>query len=263
MFKFKLMTSFILAALVIVAQFGAAYADDSTPTPPVQTATPATPITGTVQSTTLQTDSTGQIIVVVTVLDSTGATQTVDLSVNTAVSLGLVTLDSSGQPVVNQTQIGQSITIDPSQIIPTTTPTPTAEPQNPVAAALAMFFGVDNATINGYHTDGYGYGVIAQALWMSKILNGDATLAGQILAAKTSGDYSAFTFADGTTIPTNWGQFRKDVLMGQARDNLGTVMSGNSGGMSTPGANGHGNSNGQHGNGGGNGNGHGHGNGKP
>ena len=256
MFKSKLLTSILLAALVIFAQFGAAYAAS-----PAQTTTPAAPITGTVQSTTRQTDSaTGTTIVVVTVLDSSGATQTVDLSVDTAVSLGLVTLDTTtGLPVVNSAEIGQSISIDPSQIIPATTE---EQPQNPVAGALAMFFGVDNATINGYHSDGFGYGLIAQALWMSKILNGDATLAGDILAAKNSGDYSAFTFTDGAT-PTNWGQFRKEVFTGKAKDNLGAVMSGNSGDTTSTqtqstAAN-HGNSNGPHGNGNGNGNGHGHG----
>lgn len=255
MFKSKLLTSVLLAALVIFARFGVAYAAS-----PAQT---TTPITGSVQSTTLQTDSaTGKTIVVVTVLDSAGATQTVDLSVDTAVSLGLVTLNSTtGLPVVNSAQIGQSISIDPSQIIPTPTE---VQPQNPVAGALALFFGVDNATINGYHSDGFGYGLIAQALWMSKTLNGDATMAGDILAAKKSGDYSAFTLPDGST-PTNWGQFRKAVLMGQARDNLSTVMSGNSANTTSTQTqtttNVHGNSNGPHGNG--NGNGHGNGHGKP
>lgn len=260
MFKFKFLAGTVLAALVILAQFGVALAAS-----PSQTTTPAAPITGTVQSTTVQTDpATTKTIIVVTLLDSTGQTQTVNLSVETAVSLGLVTIDSTtGLPVVNSTQIGQSISIDPSQIIPATTE---VQPQNPVAGALALFFGVDNATINGYHADGFGYGLIAQALWISKVLNGDPTLAGQILAAKKSGDYSAFTLPDGST-PTNWGQFRKAALMGQARDNLGTVMSGNSTNttstQSQSGSNGQGNSNGPHGNGNGNGNGNGHGHGRP
>ncbi len=254
MFKSKLLASILLAALVIVAQFGAVYA-----APSAQTATPTTPITGTVQSTTLQTDSvTGKTIVVVTVLDSSGATQTVNLSVDTAVSLGLVTIDSTTSlPVVNSAQIGQSISIDPSQTIPAPTE---SQPQNPVAGALAMFFGVDNATINGYHSDGFGYGLIAQALWMSKILKGDATLAGNILTAKKSGDYSAFTFTDGAT-PTNWGQFRKEVFAGKGKNNLGAVMSGNAQSPTSTQTQSttsdHGNSNGPHGNG--NGNGHGHG----
>jgi len=255
MFKSKLLASILMASLVIFAQFGAAYAAS-----PAQTTTPTAPITGTIQSITTQTDpSTGNTIIVVTLLDSTNTTQTVNLSVDTAVSLGLVTLDTTtGLPVVNSAEIGQSVSIDPSQIIPGTTD---EQPQNPVAGALALFFGVDNTTINGYHTDGYGYGLIAQALWMSEIMNGDATLAGAILQAKTSGDYSAFTLPDGST-PTNWGQFRKAALMGQAKDNLGAVMSGKG---QLPGSStttqspttDHGNSNGSHGNGNGHGNGHG------
>lgn len=270
MFKSKLLASILLAVMVIAAQFGAAYA--ASPTQTATPATPAAPITGTVQTITLKTDSTtGTTTVIVTVLDSTNTTQTVNLSVATAVSLGLVTLDTTtGLPVVNQTQVGKSISIDLSQTIPTTTPTPTAEPQNPVAGALALFFGVDNATINGFHSDGFGYGVIAQALWMSKILNGNGTTtdgiaitANDILTAKKTGDYSAFIFADGAT-PTNWGQFRKELLSGHARDNLGAVMSGaNSGGM-TPSADGNGPQGGNPGgNAGGNGNGHGHGHGRP
>ena len=252
MFKSKLLASILMASLVVFAQFGTAYAAS-----PAQTTTPAAPITGTIQSITLQTDSsTGNTIIVVTVLGSTNTTQTVNLSVDTAVSLGLVTIDSTtNQPVVNSAEIGQSVSIDPSQIIPGTTD---EQPQNPVAGALAMFFGVDNATINGYHTDGYGYGLIAQALWMSEIMNGDATLAGTILQAKTSGDYSAFTLPDGST-PTNWGQFRKAALMGQAKDNLGAVMSGKGQLPSSSTTTDHGNSNGSHGNGNGHGNGNNHG----
>jgi hypothetical protein len=79
--------------------------------------------------------------------------------------------------------------------------------------------------IDGYHTDGFGFGLIAQALWMSKNINEDASLAGQILDAKKSGDYSAFAeyFEDGT-LPTNWGQFRKALL--DKKQNLGVVVSG-------------------------------------
>jgi hypothetical protein len=249
MFKSKSLISILLVALVAFAQFGTAYAAD-----PAQT---ATSITGAIQSITLQTDATGTTTVVVTVLDSTGATQTVTLSLDSAVSLGLVTVDpTTGVPTVNSTQVGQTVSIDSSLIIPATD-----GPQNPVAGALAFFFGVDNATINGYHTDGFGYGLIAQALWMSKLLNGDATLAGDILAAKKSGDYSAFALPDGST-PTNWGQFLKAVFTGQAKDNLGSVMSGKSTDAgSTTNTTGPGQSGQPHGNGGGNGNGNGKGNG--
>ena len=48
--------------------------------------------------------------------------------------------------------------------------------------------------------------------------------AGLILAAKKSGDYSAFTLPDGST-PTNWGQFKK-AAMGKDKKNLGIIVSG-------------------------------------
>lgn len=101
------------------------------------------------------------------------------------------------------------------------------EANHPVAQALADFFcsalGVDYDTIIGFHegteeTDGYGFGVIAQALWAANELGVDPA---DILAAKTSGDYSAFTMPDGST-PTNWGQFRKALT----KHTLGEIMSG-------------------------------------
>jgi len=74
--------------------------------------------------------------------------------------------------------------------------------------------------------------VIAQAMWMAKGLTNDSddsegvvvVDAGLILAAKKSGDYSAFTLPDGST-PTNWGQFKKAV-MGKDKKNLGIIVSG-------------------------------------
>jgi hypothetical protein len=66
---------------------------------------------------------------------------------------------------------------------------------------------------------------------MSQNVGGDASLAGQILEAKQSGDYSAITLSDGTaltlpdgTVPTNWGQFKKALL--DKKNNLGVIVSG-------------------------------------
>lgn len=133
-------------------------------------------------------------------------------------------------------------TVEPTEeptVEPTEEPTmePTAEPPDeepttvhPVASALAEFFadtlGLDYDTIMGYHEDGMGFGVIAKACWMSIALEGDATLLGDILAAKKSGDFSTITLPDGGTAK-NWGQFKKAVLSGEkAQKNLGAVMSG-------------------------------------
>ena len=157
----------------------------------------------------------------VTLLDDLGATQTVRLSVDTASALGLVSLDPvTSEPVVNETQIGQPVQIDPVTVIPDET---SEEPAHPIAVLLAAFFGEDASVVNDYHQDGFGFGVIAQAMWMSKNLNEDATLAGLILDAKKSGDYSEFILPDGST-PTNWGQFKKAVS--EKKNNLGVIVSG-------------------------------------
>jgi hypothetical protein len=125
---------------------------------------------------------------------------------------------------------------------PTGEPTeePTAEPTeepiavHPVVSALAEFFaetlGLDYDTIMGYHEDGMGFGVIAQACWMAYAMEGDAALLGDILEAKRSGDFGSITLPNGET-PKNWGQFRKAALGNdKAKKNLGTIMSGRANG---------------------------------
>ena len=179
-----------------------------------------TPITGTVQSITTERDANGVTTVVVTLLDDQGAMQTLRLSVETAVTLGLVTLDPiTKEPVVDQAQVGQTIEIDPTTVI-----AEEEEDIHPIAVLLASFFGEDPSIVNGYHEDGFGFGVIAQAMWIAEGLNGDASTAGLILEAKESGDYSAFVLPDGST-PTNWGQFKKAAL-GKDKKNLGIIVSG-------------------------------------
>jgi len=217
MLKTKLFASILLIAAVLFAQVGA-----------VAAASPAqdtTPISGTIQTITIETDTNEVTTVVVTLLDDQGATQTVRLSVDEAAKLGLVEVDpatnlpvideTTGLPVVDETKLNTTIEI-PAQ--------PTEEvPVHPISKLLADFFGMDATVVDGYHEDGYGFGVIAQALWMSKNLNGDATTAGLILEAKKTGDYSAFTLPDGST-PSNWGQFKKAVS--EKKNNLGSIVSG-------------------------------------
>jgi len=72
------------------------------------------------------------------------------------------------------------------------------------------------------HANGTGFGVIAQALWLTKKLDGDADVFLAIIDAKKTKDFSAFVLADGT-VPQNWGQFRK-VIMDGKKGNLGIVM---------------------------------------
>jgi len=260
--KIKSIWTVALLFVVLFAQVGNAAAAPLAQTP--------TNITGTIQSITTETDTNNITTVLVTVVDDQNVTQTVRLSVDTAVTLGLVTLDpNTNAPIVDDTQIGQSVTIDPTTVIPD--PTTEEEPVNPISALLAGFFDVDASVVNGYHTDGFGFGVIAQALWMSKNLGGDASLAGDILQAKQDKDFAAFFEAhpelltDGQTVPTNWGQFRKAILT--KKQNLGVVVSGHGNDSNSPAqsehgnGNGNGNNNDNNGNGNNNGNGQGNGNG--
>jgi hypothetical protein len=107
--------------------------------------------------------------------------------------------------------------------------------EHPVALALANFFEdklrLDYGTIMGYHEeDGMGFGVIAQACWISFLANNDDGLLDQIIQAK-KGEiaFSSITLPDGTTAK-NWGQFKKAVLKtGKVQKNLanlGAIMSG-------------------------------------
>lgn len=213
----KLIASILLVLIVLFGQVGAAAA-----APPTQE---TTPITGTIQTIVTETDANGVTTVVVTLVDDQGATQTVRLSVETAAELGLVTLDPTTQePVADETQVGQTVEIDPAIVIPEEEPS--EESVHPIAWLLAEFFGEEPSVVDGYHQDGFGFGVIAQALWMSQSLteNADVSTAGLILEAKSTGDYSAFVLEDGST-PTNWGQFKKAVL-DKDKKNLGIIVSG-------------------------------------
>lgn len=241
--KIKLILTAALAFVVLFAQAGNAAA-----APLMQD---TTPIVAVITGIALNTDANGVTTVLVTVVDDLGATQTVRLSVDTAVTLGLVTLDPlTNEPVVNEAQIGESVELDPTTFIPDETTEEAAV--HPISALLAGFFNEDASVIDTYHTDGFGFGVIAQALWMSQNLTGtedaagDASLASQILDAKESGDYSAFTeyFEDGSA-PANWGQFRKALL--NKKENLGAVVSGQADESNTAVQPGQGNGNG-HGN---------------
>jgi len=257
----KMVFSLMLAFAITFMQIGAVAAQSPTP-----------PLTGTVNSISLQTNTTtGVTTVLVTYTDALGATQSAILSVETAAALGLVKLDPiTGMPAVNDPAIGQPVTIDPITVIPDTT---TTEKQHPVGSKLSDFFkellGVDYDTIMAVHNDGAGFGVIAQALWMTNKLGGDATTFQAIIDAKKSGDYSGIMLADGSTsTATNWGQFKKEV---GDKGNLGSVMSGKaSNGQTQNSAGNNNNSNGKSGNPGngnngnhGNGNSNGKGKGKP
>lgn len=214
--KNSILTSILLAMVVLAALSGTALAAPAAEAPAT--------ISGTIENIKVITDSeTSTTTVRVKLLDANNKLITVHVSLETALSLNLVTLDPvTNLPVVNDTLLGQEITIDPTLVIeddPEST-----DGENKVAGLLASFFSLEYETVFGFHEDGFGYGTIAQALWMADKL-GDITLAEQILAAKLSGDYSGFTLP-GDTLPTNWGQFRKALLGQSGKSNLGQVVSG-------------------------------------
>ncbi len=127
----KLLASILLVLTVLFAQVGVVAAAPQTQD--------TTPVTGTIQSITTETDANGVTTVLVTLLDDQGATQTVRLSVDTAVALNLVTLDPTTQePVVDETQVGQPVEIDPTTVIPDEAPA--EESVHPIAWLLAEFF---------------------------------------------------------------------------------------------------------------------------
>jgi len=199
--------------------------------------------------------NTGETIttVLVTLVDESGETQTVRLSLETAASLGLVqvdkdgkpVLDDDGNPIVNKDWIDQPVEIDPNLVLEIIEEEG-EQAVHPVASALAKFIrdklGLDDdlyETIMGYHEeDGHGFGIIAQAWWMSVALTGegDAKLLGDILDAKKGHNGFEITLpGNGTTMTTtitakNWGQFRQAVLRSEKVKknlaNLGAIMSG-------------------------------------
>jgi hypothetical protein len=210
----KLYTSIFLALILMIIPTGLVFAQESTP------------ITGTVQTVVLETDAdTNETIAVVTVLDeATGETQTVTLDLETAASLGLVTTDpATGISTVNEGSIGTVVEIDPATVIGDEEE---AEEEHPVGSALGEFFGdafgADYDTIMAVHEDGVGFGVIAQALWLTNSIDGDTSTFQALIEAKQTGDYSAITLSDGST-PDNWGDVVKSLKKG---DNLGSIMSG-------------------------------------
>jgi hypothetical protein len=208
----KVLVTVILVFAVLLTQIGAVFAAPASET---------TLLSGTVQSITLETDvNTAITIVLVTIAEPNNTSQTVRLSVDTAKALGLITADENGTPVINPDAIGKTVQIDPKTVI--------ADDEadlHPVGDALATFFGeiTDYEIIMAAHADGNGFGVIAQALWLTQKLEGDSETFLAILKAKETGDYSAFVLEDGTS-PKNWGQFRKAILEGD-KGTLGMVVS--------------------------------------
>jgi len=180
-------------------------------------------IAGTVQSITLETNIDTAVTTVLITLSDSGVSQTVRVNIDSAIALGIVILGGDGNPVINQAILGQLVEIDSSTVIEDQLH------QHPVGDALATFFSdivdLDYDTIMAVHDEGTGFGVIAQALWLTKKLEGNSELFLAIIDAKKSKDFSAFVLEDGTS-PTNWGQFKKAVMDGK-KGKPGVVMTNN------------------------------------
>ncbi|HSG43571.1 MAG TPA: hypothetical protein VLA72_10500 [Anaerolineales bacterium] len=148
----------------------------------------------------------------------------VEISLETAMALGFL---PEGTEICDESTEfeGSGEPIDPALLVPVEGE---EEPQHPVGAALSEYFsdlGVDYDTIMTTHGDGVGFGVLAQALWLTTKMEGDSDTFLAIVQAKKDKDFSDFVLADEST-PTNWGQFKKAVLDGDKKGNLGVVMSG-------------------------------------
>jgi len=216
----KLIFGIMLAIIFLTTQVIAVGA-----APLTQDETPPEEPTQTIVSISLETDPTNGATVVVVLSDELNTTQTtVMLSLEEAINLGLVIDDGTGNYVVDDSRIGQAID--------------SAESEHPVGSALSDFFydllGVDYEAVMAYHDDGVGFGVLAQALWMTNSLEGDSETFSAILEAKQTKYFCLIELPDGST-PTNWGQFRKAVQAAasdgeeskkNAKENLGAVMSG-------------------------------------
>lgn len=224
----KILIAFALAIAVLVSQVGAVFAaaalDEGT-------------ISGKVAKLVCEIDPlTGIKTFLVTVQFIDNTSQTVRLDQLTADTLGLITLTPDGSPDCSPEALrnarGMEVTIDSTDIIQNE-----EEALHPVGDALATFFEeiadhdtLYEAIMRAHDENGFGFGIIAQALWLTlKVESSFPELTpGQvfqkILDAKQSGDFSEFASIFGST-PQNWGQFRKAVLDGAKKNNLGVVMS--------------------------------------
>jgi hypothetical protein len=217
MLKSKFLITLILTMSLLALQAGAAFAAPAFQAPG--------PISGIVQRITVETDiNTGITTVLVAMLDQNDVSETTRISEESAITLGLVTLDGDGKPIINRQALGQSIEVDPTTVIPNDEAN-----QHPVGSALASFFsdieGLDYDQIMRAHEQGVGFGVIAQALWLTMKFEGDSEVFLAILDAKETGDYSSFILDDGST-PKNWGELRKAILDGSdKKEKPGLVMS--------------------------------------
>lgn len=219
----KILFSIFLGMAVVFAQVGIVQA-----APPQQD---GALITGTIQSVVVEPGFESDHPTVVITLLVNGETKISRTDLDTAVSLGLIVLDEEWNPVVDTSKFGADIQVDPDTFALDETPMP-EDVQHPGGAKIAEFFSgfftVDYELVMSSHSNGFGFGVISQALWMTEKLGGDATLFQTILDAKKSNDYAGVVLPDGT-VPQNWGQLKKALLQDDVDENPGDIVSGDAG----------------------------------
>ena len=164
--------------------------------------------------------------VIVTYNDNNLESHEVEISLETAKTLGFLPEDTKicDKELLDEALLnGKGDLIDPADLIPVE-----GETKHPVGEVLAIFFDfADYDTIMDAHENGTGFGLIAQALWITKnYLNGSEDDFLAILDAKKTGDFNYFdTYFLENGTPANWGQFKKAMLNGNKKNNLGAVMS--------------------------------------
>lgn len=183
-------------------------------------------ISGVVQSAQILSDTTGLQTVEVALTDANGAALVVVIDLQTAETLGLIMIDPATlTPALLETISGMPVQIPSGAVIPPADLEEETE-AHPVGSALSEFFsdllGVDYDTIMTAREEGIGFGVIAQALWLTHSISGGTEEFTSLIEAKKDNDYSSITLSDGST-PNNWGDVVKSLKKG---DNLGSVMSG-------------------------------------
>jgi hypothetical protein len=236
----KLFASFLLVLAVMFAQVGNVAA-----APPTQGTT--TTITGTIQTITV--DPNTNTVLVTVLLEDQVTTQTVSLDPLNPAYSNLFNPDT--HELIAQVNEHVDWQVNSADVVPVEEPV--VPDVHPISWLLAQFFFDGNpemaSLIDSFHNgdfqiisaDGteqtldqvFGFGVIAQALWMSRNSEGnaDVELAGDILLAKEDKNYQAFFDAHpeyleqvGDNMPTNWGQFKK--ALSEKKHNLGVIVSG-------------------------------------
>lgn len=240
--KSKITVGISLALALMLAQVGVALAA------PV---TLEGDVTGNVTAVQVD-DTTDPDSVLVTVDDGLGGIQTVRILATDAATLGLVTIDEFGVATAVDPLPTEPITVPGAQVIPDAGEGG-EEVTHPVALALAAFFGIAPEEIMMVHEQGVcegttgddtgtegalateegecdshsiGFGLIAQALWMTNDLEGEFAWQ-DVLLAKQEKDFTPLGAPEDVT---NWGQFKKYVKESQEDPdkghNLGGIMSG-------------------------------------